>query len=259
MIIKLPNRKLTALSRLLPERLWEDVGQVMPLVRCIKYLDPYSIKHRKTYHKFSKLLFTRLAKFTSTVWFTILNVVQQGSNLAKANIVAYNKHPLIQPTYSQHHTSCPLGTIKQNVWFNSSNLAIKQILLHTTTIHWYNIHTVSTIHLVHWELLIRMWVRHQLIRGRVCEGRQDKEARHDPSLRQHRYGTFLLVNNTDTHFNGTGVLLLGDVRAIMSPGVALDILHRAMPHVLLHRLCVAIEMDCNGGSFVCHHHLFSLT
>jgi len=77
MIIKLPNCKLTALSRLLPERLWEDVGQVMPLVRCIKYLDPYSIKHRKTYHKVSKLLFTRLAKFTSTVWFTILNVVQQ--------------------------------------------------------------------------------------------------------------------------------------------------------------------------------------
>ncbi len=52
------------------------------------------------------------------------------SYLAKANIVAYNKHPLIQPTYSQHHTFCPLGTIKQNVWFNSSNLAKANIVVY---------------------------------------------------------------------------------------------------------------------------------
>jgi hypothetical protein len=36
---------------------------------------------------------------------------------------------------------------------------------------------------------------------------------------------------------------------------ALDLLHRAMPHSLLQRTCMAIEMACNGGTFV-HHRQF---
>ncbi len=32
--------------------------------------------------------------------------------------------------------------------------------------------------------------------------------------------------------------------------VALDLLHRAMPHSLLQRIRMAIKMACNGGTFV---------
>jgi hypothetical protein len=42
----------------------------------------------------------------------------------------------------------------------------------------------------------------------------------------------------------------------VASGVALDMLHRAMPHVALQRLTVAIEMARNGGAFVRHRHLF---
>ena len=34
--------------------------------------------------------------------------------------------------------------------------------------------------------------------------------------------------------------------------VALDMLHQAMPHVLLQRLRVTIKMACNRGTFACH-------
>jgi hypothetical protein len=34
--------------------------------------------------------------------------------------------------------------------------------------------------------------------------------------------------------------------------VALDLLHRAMPHSLLQRIRMAIERACNGGTFVRH-------
>ncbi len=34
--------------------------------------------------------------------------------------------------------------------------------------------------------------------------------------------------------------------------VALDLLHRAMPRSLLQRVRMAIEMACDGGTFVCH-------
>ncbi len=37
--------------------------------------------------------------------------------------------------------------------------------------------------------------------------------------------------------------------------VALDLLHWAMPHSLLQRVCMAIEMACDGGTFV-HHRRF---
>ena len=36
----------------------------------------------------------------------------------------------------------------------------------------------------------------------------------------------------------------------VASGVALDMLHRAMPHVLLQRLHMAIQMACRGGAFV---------
>ncbi len=35
--------------------------------------------------------------------------------------------------------------------------------------------------------------------------------------------------------------------------VALDLLHRAMPCLLLQRVCMAIKMACDGGTFVRHH------
>jgi hypothetical protein len=38
-----------------------------------------------------------------------------------------------------------------------------------------------------------------------------------------------------------------------SSSVALDLLHRAMPRSLLQRICIAIKMACNGGTFVRHH------
>jgi len=44
----------------------------------------------------------------------------------------------------------------------------------------------------------------------------------------------------------------------VASGVALEMLHWAMPHVLLQRLYMAIKMACNGGAFVCHRHLFYL-
>ncbi len=34
--------------------------------------------------------------------------------------------------------------------------------------------------------------------------------------------------------------------------VALDMPHWAMPRSSLQRVCMAIEMACNGGTFVCH-------
>jgi hypothetical protein len=39
--------------------------------------------------------------------------------------------------------------------------------------------------------------------------------------------------------------------------MALDILHRAMPHESLQCLCMASEMTCDGGAFVCRRRLFS--
>jgi hypothetical protein len=38
--------------------------------------------------------------------------------------------------------------------------------------------------------------------------------------------------------------------------VALDLLHWAMPCSLLQRICMAIEMACNGGTFVRHRQFF---
>jgi hypothetical protein len=35
----------------------------------------------------------------------------------------------------------------------------------------------------------------------------------------------------------------------VASNVAMDMLHRAMPHVPLHRLCTAIKMACEGGTF----------
>ncbi len=40
--------------------------------------------------------------------------------------------------------------------------------------------------------------------------------------------------------------------------IALDMLHRTMPHVLLQRLRVAIEMACDGDAFVRRRRLFCL-
>jgi hypothetical protein len=37
-----------------------------------------------------------------------------------------------------------------------------------------------------------------------------------------------------------------------APSVALDLLHQAMPRLLLQRVRMAIKMACNGGTFV-HH------
>jgi hypothetical protein len=39
-------------------------------------------------------------------------------------------------------------------------------------------------------------------------------------------------------------------RRPVASSVALDMLHRAMPHLLLQRLTMAIIMVCRGGSFV---------
>jgi hypothetical protein len=36
-------------------------------------------------------------------------------------------------------------------------------------------------------------------------------------------------------------------------GVALDMLHQAMPSVLLRRIRKVFETGCNGGAFVRHH------
>jgi hypothetical protein len=38
--------------------------------------------------------------------------------------------------------------------------------------------------------------------------------------------------------------------------VALDLLHRAMPRSLLQPVRMAIEMACNGGTFVCHRQFY---
>ena len=48
-------------------------------------------------------------------------------------------------------------------------------------------------------------------------------------------------------------------RRPMASGVALDMLHRAMPHVLFQRLRIAIEMACNGGTFACRRSFFCIT
>ena len=44
----------------------------------------------------------------------------------------------------------------------------------------------------------------------------------------------------------------------VASGVALDMLHRAMPHVLLQSLTMAIKMVCRGGAFVRCRRLFLL-
>jgi hypothetical protein len=44
----------------------------------------------------------------------------------------------------------------------------------------------------------------------------------------------------------------------VASGVALDMLHWAMPHVSLQRLTMAIEMAHNRGAFVLRRHLFRL-
>ena len=44
----------------------------------------------------------------------------------------------------------------------------------------------------------------------------------------------------------------------VASGVALDMMHWAMPHVLLQRFCMAIEMSSDGGAFVRHRRLFCL-
>ena len=48
-------------------------------------------------------------------------------------------------------------------------------------------------------------------------------------------------------------------RRPVASGVALDMLHRAMPHVLLQRLTIAIKMVCRGGAFVRCRRLFCLS
>ncbi len=44
----------------------------------------------------------------------------------------------------------------------------------------------------------------------------------------------------------------------VASGVALDMLHWAMPSILLWRTAVAIEMANVGGAFFCHCHLFCI-
>ncbi len=47
-------------------------------------------------------------------------------------------------------------------------------------------------------------------------------------------------------------------RRPVASGVALDMMHRAMPHVSLQRFRMAIEMSSDGGAFVRHRRLFCL-
>ncbi len=47
-------------------------------------------------------------------------------------------------------------------------------------------------------------------------------------------------------------------RRLVASHMALDILHRAMPHELLQCLHMAIKMACNGGAFVRCRSLFCL-
>ena len=44
----------------------------------------------------------------------------------------------------------------------------------------------------------------------------------------------------------------------VASGVALDMMHRAMPHVLLQHFRMAIKMSSDGGAFVRHRRLFRL-
>ena len=44
----------------------------------------------------------------------------------------------------------------------------------------------------------------------------------------------------------------------VASGVALDMLHQAMPHVALQRLTMAIEMARKGGASICRCRLFRL-
>ena len=44
----------------------------------------------------------------------------------------------------------------------------------------------------------------------------------------------------------------------VASGVALDMLHQVMSHVLLQRLTMAIKMARSGGAFVRRHRLFCL-
>jgi len=47
-------------------------------------------------------------------------------------------------------------------------------------------------------------------------------------------------------------------RRPVASGVALDMMHRAMPHVSRQRFRMAIEMSSDGGAFVRHRRLFRL-
>ena len=47
-------------------------------------------------------------------------------------------------------------------------------------------------------------------------------------------------------------------RRPVASGVALDMMHRAMPHVLLQHFRMAIKMSSDGGAFVRHRRLFRL-
>jgi hypothetical protein len=47
-------------------------------------------------------------------------------------------------------------------------------------------------------------------------------------------------------------------RRPVASGVALDMLHQAMPHISLQRLTMAINMVHRGGAFVRHRRLFRL-
>ena len=47
-------------------------------------------------------------------------------------------------------------------------------------------------------------------------------------------------------------------RRPVASGVALDMMHWAMPHVSRQRFCMAIEMSSDGGAFVRHRRLFCL-
>ena len=52
--------------------------------------------------------------------------------------------------------------------------------------------------------------------------------------------------------------VVAQLRHKVASGKALVMLHQAMRSVLQCRTTMAIEMACNGGTFVCHRRLFRL-
>ena len=52
--------------------------------------------------------------------------------------------------------------------------------------------------------------------------------------------------------------VVAQLRHQVASGKALVMLHQAMPSVLQCRTTMAIEMACDGGTFVCHRRLFRL-